>query len=295
MQESQPTIPESSITNQALAKPKEQEYKWDSSPLSDDDKKVFFACRKTWVEGSKEAESDIDEKTYDTTSIDPNDIIPYLVTMGYKSEKERMTESLTQILKIKDLRKKYDVPPLSGEPWVPKWKYKCMSCEEIEQQWPLNGSGTNKDGLVVLWDKSGNLDESWTASLMKSVEAKNAVTFYCVRQIENLLRFKIRLSKQSGIRMTRHISILDAYNMGITNVTSVRSLMDQILGDVQVMYPETLKKLYIINAGWLFKAAWTVVRNFIHPITAQKVVILGTNYKETLEREGITKIPSWVM
>jgi len=116
MQESQPTIPESSTFNQAIAKSNEQDCKWDSSPLSDDDRKVFFACRKTWVEGRNEAELDIDEKTYDTTSFDPNDIIPYLVTMGYKSEKERMAASLTQISNIKDLRKKYDVPPLSGEP-----------------------------------------------------------------------------------------------------------------------------------------------------------------------------------
>jgi len=170
-----------------------------------------------------------------------------------------------------------------------------MSCEEIEQQWPLYGSGTNKDGCVVLWDKSGNLDKHWAASLMKSVESKNAVIFYCVRQMENLLRFKLRLSKQSGMRMTRHVSVLDAHNMGLTNVLSVKSLMNQILGDVQVMYPETLKKLYIINTGWLFKAAWTLVRKFVHPMTAQKVVILGTNYKETLEIEGITQIPSWVL
>jgi len=265
---------------------------------------VFFACRKAWLEDNKENEvSKIDEKkspvvdenSYDTTSVSSSDVFPYLVTMGYKNVKERLKHSIMQILKIKELRKKYGVPPLSEEPWLPKWKFEFLSASEIEREWPLHEGGTDREGRVVLWDKSGNIDAVWTAELMKSVEAKNAVTFYCIRQIENIVRFKLRLSKQTGRRMTRHVSVLDAYNIGITNVTVVKSLMDQILGDVQVMYPETLKKLYIINAGWLFKAAWTVIRNFVHPMTAQKVEILGMDYKDILKDAGITKIPSWVM
>jgi len=95
--------------------------------------------------------------------------------------------------------------------------------------------------------------------------------------------------------MTKHVSVLDAHNIGLTNVTCVKELMKRILGDVQVMYPETLQKLYIINAGWLFKTAWVVIKNFLHPITAGKVVIHGTNYREALSEAGITEVPEWVI
>jgi len=113
----------------------------------------------------------------------------------------------------------------------------------------LHEQGTDGEGRLVLWDKSGNLNQDWTTALMSNEEAKNAVTFYCIQQLENIVRSKLALSKKTGVRMTRHVSVMDAYNIGVTNVTAVKDLMDQILGDVQVMYPETLKKLYIINAG----------------------------------------------
>jgi len=124
-----------------------------------------------------------------------------------------------------------------------------MSGKEFEVQWPLHYSGTDTEGRLVLWDKSGNLDPVWTLKLMKNEESKYAATFYCVRQVENILRRKIVLSKKTGFRMTRHVSVLDAYGIGLANLTSVKELVDRILADVQVMYPETLKKLYIINTG----------------------------------------------
>jgi len=130
---------------------------------------------------------------------------------------------------------------------------------------------------------------------MNNEEAKNALTFYCLRQMENIVRSKIAISRKTGFRMTRHITVLDAYSINLTNLSAVKGMTDRILGDIQVMYPETLKRLYIINTGWLFKAAWIVIRNFVHPITAAKVVILGTSYRTELSKAGITEIPEWVM
>jgi len=93
--------------------------KWESAPLIDEDREVFIACRKAWLKDIDD-EPDCEEETYSTTSIDPIDVVPYLVTVGYSYEKERMQESLRQISRIKKLRKKYNVPSLSEEPWNPK-------------------------------------------------------------------------------------------------------------------------------------------------------------------------------
>jgi len=268
--------------------------KWESAPLIDEDREVFIACRKAWLKDMND-EQDFDEQSYSTSSIEPIDVVPYLVTVGYSHEKERMQESLRQILRIKELRKKYNVPSLSEEPWNPKWEFASVSLPEIEQNWPLHLLGTDNEGRVVLWDKSGNLDSDWTSKVMNNEESKNALTFYCLRQLENTVRKKIAISKKTGFRMTRHIIVLDAYSINLANLSAVKGMMDRILGDVQVMYPETLKRLYIINTGWLFKAAWMVIRNFVHPITAAKVVILGTSYRTELSQAGITEIPGWVM
>jgi hypothetical protein len=269
--------------------------KWESAPLFNEDRKIFFACRKVWLQDREDAEQDLDEETYDTTSVQPIDVIPYMVTMGYKHEEKRLEESLVQLRRIKELRKQYNVPPLSEQLWTPKWEFTCMSPEEIEQQWPFHLSGTDAEGRVVLWDKSGNLDADWAYKLMGNEEAKSAAKFYCVRQLENIMRRKVALSMRTGFRMTRHVSVLDAYNIGLTNITTMKELIDRILDDVQVMYPESLAKLYIINTGWLFQTAWLVIKGFIHPITVAKVVVLGTNYREVLNKVGIIQVPEWVM
>jgi hypothetical protein len=36
-------------------------------------------------------------------------------------------------------------------------------------------------------------------------------------------------------------------------------------------YPETMWKIYLVNTPMLFRAVWTVVKPWLHPITAAKV------------------------
>lgn len=130
---------------------------------------------------------------------------------------------------------------------------------------------------------------------MNDEEKKNALTFYCLKQLENISRRKIAISRETGFRMTRHIIVLDAYSINLASIKAIKEMMHRIIGDVQVMYPETLKRLYIINTGWLFHTAWKLIRKFLHPITAAKVVILGRSYRKELSKAGITEIPEWVM
>jgi len=89
--------------------------KWESAPLLGNDRKVFFACRIAWLKDTNE-KPNCDRETYNTSSIEPIDVVPYLVTMGYKHEKKRIHESLRQTLLIKMLRTRYNVPPPSEEP-----------------------------------------------------------------------------------------------------------------------------------------------------------------------------------
>merc|ERR1712202_83645 len=142
--------------------------------------------------------------------------------MGYSHEKDRLQESLRQILRIKELRKKYNVPSLSEEPWKPKWEFASISLQELEQHWPLHMCGTDIEGRPVIWDKSGNLDPDWASKVMNNEEAKNAATFYCLRQLENLVRSKIGISRKTGFRMTKHIIVLDAYGVNLANLSAVK-------------------------------------------------------------------------
>jgi len=273
----------------------ESKYQWDSEPLTDkEDLEVFFKCRKLWVEGNDDEKEIVDQAKYDTGSTKPVDIFPYLVTRGYATEKERMEVSLAQIGKIKEMRKKYGINELSEVPWQPEWKFKSISNEEIEKQWPLHILGADKEGRVVLWDKSGNLDLSWVGEKIKDPEALEAFKFYVVKQIENVLRAKVGVSLKVGSRMVKHVVVMDASGVKVTKLKKIKKVVGEILGDVQSMFPDTLLTLYIINAGWPFKAAWKVIKIFVHPETARKIQIIGSKYQDTFKNAGITEVPSWI-
>lgn len=52
----------------------------------------------------------------------------------------------------------------------------------------------------------------------------------------------------------------------------------------QDYYPELMNKMYIINAGYFFQAAWVVIKPWLDPVTQQKIqIITGSGKKELLQ------------
>ena len=58
-------------------------------------------------------------------------------------------------------------------------------------------------------------------------------------------------------------------------------------------YPETLGKMFIINAPMLFSVIWTVAKAFIDKKTQKKISIIGSGYKkklfEVIDKESLPK------
>eukprot|EP00483_Globobulimina_turgida_P012549 UN12572 len=71
-----------------------------------------------------------------------------------------------------------------------------------------------------------------------------------------------------------------------------RNLVRDIIGDESNLWPNTLEKMYIINAPWPFRFAWKIISNFVHPITVAKIDILGSDYINTLKKKiALDQIP----
>ena len=51
-------------------------------------------------------------------------------------------------------------------------------------------------------------------------------------------------------------------------------------------YPETLGKMFIINAPYFFQMAWAIIRRWLDDRTKDKISILGSDYKSTFSRSG---------
>jgi hypothetical protein len=50
----------------------------------------------------------------------------------------------------------------------------------------------------------------------------------------------------------------------------------------QNRYPETMGKMFIINAPYLFATVWSLVKPWLDEATQKKINILGKNYKTEL-------------
>lgn len=60
------------------------------------------------------------------------------------------------------------------------------------------------------------------------------------------------------------------------------ALLKQILAIDEANYPESLKKMFVINTPGIFKFLWAIVKPMVDKKTLEKIVILGSNYYDTL-------------
>jgi len=266
-----------------------ERHKRDLAPITgEEDRKVYFAVRKIF------SGEDVDEKTFDTTSYSSPDIFAYLVTYGYMSHNDRYNYSIGRAKEILKLRKKYGLgPALIPEYWNPKWTFS-ISDEVFKKEWPTCALGRDKDGVMVVFDSMGAIKTEFINLLNKTPDGWDAAAFYSCRTLENWARVKLMMSNKDKKRITSYVAVIDASNVGVTTFNTLRDFFTKASADMQVMYTEVTKKMYVVNTGWLFRAAWMVIKQIIDPILASKITVCGYNWKDEIKEDGITMIPSFM-
>ena len=117
-----------------------------------------------------------------------------------------------------------------------------------------------------------------------------------VKRIQSIRKgYKGDINKFKGKNViARHIIIMD-----VSNVTSsvlsrkYRKLIGDVIGDESNLWPNTLYKMFFINAPFAFRLAWKILSNFAHPITVKKIVMCSSNYIDEMKKYiDIDQIPS---
>ena len=84
-------------------------------------------------------------------------------------------------------------------------------------------------------------------------------------------------AEEKGHAVYKHVYVVDLSELSMMRVLqrSNRELISHTLGAVSSFYPETMLKMFLVNAPRVFPHIWRVVQPMIDPVSAAKINILG--------------------
>lgn len=179
--------------------------------------------------------------------------------------------------------------------------------------------GFDQQGHPVVYDEIASSDTKKVdaAFTPKSDDPMELCRVYRYRFHRRLANAKRIQSEKLDTLMFKHVLVFDLKGFSSAHFgAKYRAIVQGVIGDEQFgallspnamqcesaslmwcalnrnVFPETLYKCILVNSPWAFRMIWSIISNFIDPITYEKIKVLGSDYLGEMQKIiNIDQIP----
>lgn len=138
-------------------------------------------------------------------------------------------------------------------------------------------TGVDKLGRPLFIQRTG-----WAmiGVINRHVQEADVLRFH-THDMERMMERCREQSKKTGRKIETAVNLFDLDGLSIA-FTGLMSVFQKISAIDEDNYPETLGSTIIINAPSAFPFIWNIVKQFLDPVVASKMVILSADYHDEL-------------
>ncbi|XP_063051726.1 SEC14-like lipid binding 8 isoform X2 [Engraulis encrasicolus] len=153
--------------------------------------------------------------------------------------------------------------------------------EAIEKHLSGGMCGYDREGSPIWYDVIGPVDPK---GLMLSASKQDFIKSK-VRDCEMLQKECDLQTERLGKSIESITMIYDLEGLGMRHLWKPAiDTYTEVLTMFEDNYPEGLKRLFVVRAPKIFPVAYNLVKHFLSDITQRKIIVLGANWKEVLQK-----------